>query len=148
MSKPTPPIGDRQFTRDVAKEVDRRQVRRRVGLWGTLLAVIGAAAMYLRCGDGFGLGGGGKAGGDGDAPHTAVAPVRCSIRVARGGITVDGKPTSRDEAVAACKAATGADLLVTGDAREGDWTELYAALVAAGVKDITKHEATPGSGAR
>jgi len=141
-----PPIGDRQFTRDVAKQVDRRQVRRRVGLWSMLLAAVAAAAMYLRCGDGLGLGGGGKGAGDGDAPHTAVAPVRCSIRVARGGITVDGKPKSRDEAVAACKAASGADLVVTGDAREGDWTELYAALVAAGIKDITRHEATAGSG--
>jgi len=142
-----PPTSDRRFARDVAKEVDRRRVKRKVGLWGTLLAVIAAGAMYLRCGD-FGLGGLGKGGGTGEAPHPAAAPARCVLRVARSGITIDGKPRSRDEAVATCKASGGADILVTGDAREGDWTELYTALVAAGIKDINKREATAGSAVR
>jgi len=67
--------------------------------------------------------------------------------VAPGAITVDGKPMSRDDAVAACKATTGADVVVTGDAREGDWQELRAALEAAGVKDISlRQRASPGAG--
>jgi hypothetical protein len=140
--------GDKQFTRDVAKQLDRRRMRRRMTLWSALLGLIVAAATYLRCGSGFGLGTGTGTGKD---DHGAVRPVagpqRCAVRVTPGGITVDGKPMSRDQAVDACKATTGADVVVTGDAREGDWQALRAALVAAGVQDIRVRErVTPGDG--
>ena len=44
-----------------------------------------------------------------------------------------GKPATRTKAVAACKSTTGADVIVTGDAREGDWRDLRTALEAAHV---------------
>jgi hypothetical protein len=142
---PTSRTGDRQFARDVAKQIDRRRMRRRMTVWSALLALVVAAATYLRCGSGFGVGTGtGGTGGNDSSPVRPVAgPKRCAVRVAPTGITVDGKPMSRDDAVAACKAATGADIVVTGDAREGDWQDLRAALEAAGVKDISLRQPLP-----
>ena len=142
---PTSRTGDRELARDVAKQLDRRRMRRRMTIWSALLALVVAAATYLRCGSGFGVGTG--TGHDGTGTVRPVAgPRRCAVRVAPGGTTVDGKPMSRDEAVAACKAATGADVVVTGDAREGDWQELRAALEAAGVKDISLRQPSPAAG--
>ncbi len=151
MTRPDPPTsrsGDRQFARDVAKQIDRRRVRRKVTLWTMVLALIAAAAMYLRCGSGFGLGGGGQGPGEPGAPRTLTDnhPRRCALRVTASGITVNGKPALRDDAVAACLAATGADVVVTGDARQGDWEDLRSALEVAGVKDIVVHQPPVGSG--
>jgi hypothetical protein len=152
MTRATPPTsrtGDRQFARDVAKHVDRRRMRRRMTIWGALLALVVAAASYLRCGSGFGVGTGTDTGTGGYDNSSRARPVsgpkRCAVRVAPGAITVDGKPMSRDEAVAVCKAATGADVVVTGDAREGDWEELRAALKAAGV-DVSERHPSPPAG--
>src|SRR5262249_37630803 len=136
---PTPGTSDKHFARDVARQLDRRRMRRRMTIWSALLAIVVAAAAYLRCGHGFGLGGGGDEAGPGSM-RSLAGPRRCAIRVAPAGITVDGKPMSRDEAVAACKATAGADAVITGDTREGDWKQLRAALEAAGVKDIFVHQ--------
>lgn len=131
---------DPQLARDVAKQLDRRRIRRRLLVWTVLAAAIAAAVMYLRCGSGLGLGGGqGPGPGPGEARRMTEEPKRCAIRVAKDGVTVNGKPMLRDEAVAACKAAGGADVIVTGDAREGDWAELRGALETAGVTDIAVH---------
>lgn len=143
MTQPTPPSRshDRQFARDVAKQLDRRRTRRRMTLWTTLLALVIAAAAYLRLGGGLGvLGLGGGAGSSGDERRPLVRPERCAIRVSAAGITVGGKAMARDAAVAACKDAPGADVVVTGDAREDDWQALQAALHAAHVKDIAVHQ--------
>lgn len=139
---PTSRIGDKQHAREVARQLDRRRMRRRLVLWTMLLAVVAAAALYLRCGGGLGgLGLGNPQGvGDFDGQGTSrvdTGPRRCAIRVSAAGITVGGTPMPRDQAVAACKATKGADVVVTGDAREGDWKDLRAALEAAGVTDIT-----------
>jgi hypothetical protein len=152
MSKSMPPplpTDERRFTKDVAKQVDRRQIKRRMVRWTGLAGLVAAGVLYLRCGHGFGLGGNGKGPGEGDGtPQTLAGPSRCEIRVTHAGITVGGKPKTRDEAVAGCKANGGpADIIVTGDARQGDWTDLYASLVAAGVKDINKREPSVGSAA-
>jgi hypothetical protein len=96
-----------------------------------LLAAVIAAAVYLRCGNGWGLGGMGGGGIAGSG--SPAAPKRCALKVTATGIIVDGKPLARDAAVAACKSAGGAIVTVTGDAREGDWTELEQALEAAHV---------------
>jgi hypothetical protein len=141
-------LPDRQFARDVAKQLDRRHLRRRMTLWSALLALVAAAAMYLRCGNGLGLGG--LAGGGGQGEQQPLAgPRRCAVRIAASGITVDGRPMTRADAVSACKAAGGAEVTVTGDARHGDRQALLAALHAAGVqgKDLVIHEPTPPSGA-
>lgn len=135
---PTRPPADRQFARDVAREIDHRRMRRRLTLWAVLLALASAAALYLRCGGGFGLlgiGGAGEGGGDG-APRALVRPNRCSIHVSPRGITIEGKAVSRDAAVAACKAAPGVDIWPTGDVRHGDVEDLRAALEAAGATGI------------
>jgi hypothetical protein len=152
-NQPTPRTGDDRFARDVAKQLDRRRMRRKLGWWTTILALLVAAAMYLRFGGGFGLGLGGLGKGSGAAgepgsAHTLVAPRRCAIRVTAHGITVDGKPMPRDEAVGACKATAGADVVVTGDAREGDWTELHDALANAGVTTVLRDHLPAGSASK
>jgi hypothetical protein len=149
MTHPNPPTlrpGDNRFVRDVVKRLDRRRMLRKLAAWTALLVLIAAAVMYLTRGRGFGLGGPGKGSGEpvesgGPGSVRAVAaPARCAIRVTKTGITVDGKPMSRDEAVAACRKTTGADVVITGDAREGDWKDLHSALQAVDLKDIAVHE--------
>ena len=135
---PRNPADDPRFARDVARQIDRRRVKRRLTLWTFLLAVVAAAAGYLRCGNGLGLGGFGTGdGGTGDRSEVrrVDGPVRCAIRISAAGFTVAGKVVSRDDAVAACKAAAAVDVYRTGDARHGDTEELHAALGRAGFKD-------------
>lgn len=133
--------------REVAKQLDRRQTKRRVTVWTLLLGLIAAAAAYLRCGDGFGVGGGGKGSGDGGSATQIVAgKPRCLIRLTGTGITVDGTPMSRDGALAACKAFGSAEIFVTGDARQGDGPELATALKAAGVADVIVRDRDPSAG--
>jgi len=129
----------KQFAKDVAKELAKRQRRRK---WFTLTAVAGLIALaviYLRCGHGWGIGSGdGEGSGTGTARSVVssgdAGPKRCAIRVTAAGISVDGKSMKKDEAVAACRATAGADVVVTGDARQGDWDDLRAALEAAHVE--------------
>ena len=119
------------LAKDVAKQLDRRHRRRRLFVLGGWVALVALAAIYLRCGRGWGLGGKG-----GDGTGTAAGSNverRCAIRVAATGITVDGKPMPIPDAVGTCVATRGADIVVTGDAREGDWKALRDALDAAGV---------------
>jgi hypothetical protein len=136
---PRNPADDPRFARDVAKQIDRRRVKRRLTLWTFLLAVVAAAAGYLRCGHGLGLGGLGLGGAGGPDDHGEVrrvdGPVRCTIRIAAAGFSVAGKVVSRDDAVAACKGAAAVDIYRTGDARHGDTEELHAALGRAGFRD-------------
>jgi len=144
MTQAAPPTA-----REVAKQLDRRRLRRKATLWTGFLGLVAAGAMYLRCGHGFGIGTGDGPGDGGGSAHTATGPVRCTVRVAKAGITIAGKTMTRDEAAAACKAGGGgAEIVVTGDAREGDWTELYAALVSAGVTDISRRTPAAGSAQR
>jgi hypothetical protein len=140
----------------MAKHLDRRQMRRKLLLWALLIGAIVLAASYLTCGQGFGLGGKGKGAGKGAGSgpgsvqpllSTADAgPFRCEIRVAASGITAGGKPVTVDEAIAACKGATAAEVLVTGGARQGDWEDLKAALDRAGIQ-ILRVEPKGGSAA-
>lgn len=146
----TSPPSDRRFARDVARQIDRRRTRRKLTLWTVLAGLIALAASYLTCGDGFGLGGAGKGAGTGEPliSHDPV-PRRCTVRVTAKGITVNSQTVERAEAIAICKASEGADVIITGDAREGDWTELRGALEAAGVKDIfVQKRQSAGSGAK
>jgi hypothetical protein len=142
-------INQRKLAKDVAKEMDRRRTRRRMTvLVGALGAAI-AAVMYLKCGKGWGTGGKGEGeGGKGVAAIPGDAgPARCAIRLTAAGLTVDGKQASRDEAIAACKRTSGADVLISGDARQGDWDELRGALEAASIQFFTREPrgVTPGS---
>jgi hypothetical protein len=133
---------DRDLARDVARQIEKRARRRKLIWWCAIAALVIAAFVYLRCGRGWGTGGSGEGGGTGSAGQPAAPPIdaraRCAIRVTASGIAVDGKPATRDEAVAACRAVGAADVVVTGDAREGEWTELRDALDAAGVRAFVK----------
>jgi hypothetical protein len=142
MTQPAPPSPsqDRKFARDVARQIDRRRTRRRLTLWGGLLALVIAAAGYLRLGGGLNRLGLGGEGGDGDEQGQPLAgPRRCAIRLSASGITVNGKPTSRDEAISTCKTAPRVDIHLTGDARHDDGKELDAALKAAGAREVELH---------
>jgi hypothetical protein len=124
----------------LAKELDRRRVRRKLTIYSGLLAAAIAALVYLRCGSGWGTGGKGAGSGGGSArlvaPNDSAA--RCSLRLAADGLTIDGKAGTRDDAIAACKTKTGADVLITGDARQGDWDELRDALEASKIPFFTR----------
>jgi hypothetical protein len=142
----TAPSVDKNLARDIAKHVDRLKRRRKLLWWFAFLALAAVAVMYVTCGSGFGLGGKGKGEGAGSGATAAALDAgahRCSVRVAAAGITVDGVARTRDEAVAACKPLGGADVVVTGDARQGDWDDLKQALAAAGVKVFTRQGDAP-----
>jgi hypothetical protein len=119
------------LAKDVAKELDRRRLRRRLIVFAIWLAAVAAALMYVRCGRGSG---GGPAAGNG----SGTALKRCKLRIDAKGISVDGQPTNRATAVEVCKRAGGAEVVVTGDSPHGDWPALRAALTNAGVNDITE----------
>jgi hypothetical protein len=144
---------DKKFAKTVAKEMDRRRMRRRML---TLLAILGlvvAAALYLRCGKGWGTGGKGEGKGGtsvGSAVVVDAGPQRCAIRLDAKGISIDGKQMTRDEAIATCKKLNSADVLITGDSRQGDWDDLRAALEAANIpffarepRGVTPSDAAP-----
>ncbi len=136
---------DNQFAKNVAKQLDRRRMRRKLVLLGLFVAVIALAVTFLTCGRGWGVGGAGKDEGSGPGPgsgaeaHTDAGHKRCSIRITADDIVVDGASATRAAAVAVCKATTGADVVVTGDARQGDWDALRIDLEAAKVPIYMKH---------
>lgn len=65
-------------------------------------------------------------------------PMRCSIRLTSKGITVDGDPADRDQAVALCKPRTEALVELGDDASDGQWQALRTALADAGVKILIR----------
>jgi hypothetical protein len=113
--------------KDVARELDRRHRNRRLLILGGWVVLVVLAALYLRCGRGWGLGGSGT--GTGNGSGTTAAPHRCSVRVTAKGLELAGKPTTPTAIVSGC--AQGVDVIVTGDARQGDWDALRATLDAA-----------------
>jgi hypothetical protein len=123
-----------ELAKDVAKEIDRRRLRRRLIALAVWVAVMALAVMYLRCGTGNGPGG--EGGGNG----TKTAR-RCQLRIDAKAITVDGHETNRDTAVEICKKSAGAEITITGDARHGDVLALQGALTAAHV-DVLTHDAS------
>ena len=138
----------REVESAVAKVLARRRRRRRL-FAAAVVAVLVLALLAIRCGGGFGLGGGDGLGGRrgdpgsgaGPGSGSARAPARCQLRVDATGVTVDGKPASTAAAVAACRG--GADVVVTGDARQGAWDELARALAAAGVATAVRGAGAP-----
>lgn len=144
---------NKQLARDVASDLEKRRRRRRLLLLAVLAAIAIALVLLLQFGKGWGLGGGrGKESGEGSGSAVATpsdaGPQRCTVRVAADGIFVDGTKKTRDEAVAACKGTEGAMVTVTGDARQGDWDELRAALQTTGVKIYIRGELWDGSAAK
>jgi hypothetical protein len=129
-----------QFADDVARALHRRMRRRRLALFATAAAVIALALYFVTCGHGFGLGGPGKGSGVAPAPTSDAGPRRCIVKVTAAGYLVDGNAAPRDVVVTTCAATTGAEVTVTGDARQGDWDELRAALQAAHVAVFIKHD--------
>lgn len=120
---------------------------------GRTVAVVGGGALLLWLllrGKGRGLGGKGQGDGDGagsgpgpgsgsdvpQLPTSDVAPRRCKVRIASNGITVDGKPATVAEVVAACKSTDGAEVVVTGGGRVVDHEDIEAALKQAGIKSL------------
>lgn len=133
---------DKQLAKDVAKQMDRRQMRRRVLFLAAFIGAIVLAVLYATCGRGWGIGGAGK--GEGSGPGTASPAIdaglaRCKIRVTPTGLLLDGKPATRDVVVQTCNETTeGAEVVVTGDARQGDWDDLRNALEGAGIPIFRK----------
>ncbi len=107
-----------------------------------MLAVL--AALYLRCGSGWGLrGGGGTGTGTGTATSTGqgagsapVATPRCAVRVTAKGLELAGQPSTQEAIIRDCP--QGVDVVVTGDARQGDWDALRGALDSAHVPTFTR----------
>jgi hypothetical protein len=157
MTDKKPVIIDRQLAKDVAKHVDRRQVRRKLVLWGALITAIIIAVLYGTCGSGWGLG---KGKGDGSGAGAGsnkplvstvdAGPQVCTIVISAAGITVNGVPAKRDEAVAQCQPVGRAEVIVAGDTVQGNWDDLKAALDAAGIQVFKRESKTefPDAGAK
>lgn len=122
--------------KDIARELDRRHRRRRLLILGGWAFLVVLAALYLRCGRGWGLGGGGGTGTGHGTGRGAAAPHHCAVRVTAKGLELEGKPTTQDAIVRGC--VQGVDVVVTGDARQGDWDALKSALDAAHVPTFTR----------
>jgi hypothetical protein len=120
----------------VARELDRRHRRRRLLILGGWAVLVALAALYLRCGRGWGLGGGGGTGTGHGSGNGVATPHRCEVRVTSKGYELAGKPTTRSAIVGEC--AQGVDVIVTGDARQGDWDALKAELDAAKIQTFTR----------
>jgi len=128
-----------------------------------LLSMVAIVVGYLRCGDGLGLGGGRGGSGEGgrgdeaggkDGKDAEVRPAvgggggearvaRCKLRLDSTGLTLDGRPSAVDEAVAECKKDGGAELTVTGDALFGEREKLRQALTRGGVEVFVREGAVP-----
>jgi hypothetical protein len=121
--------------KDVAKELDRIHRRRRLLILGGWAVLVILAAVYLRCGRGWGIGGKGSDNGAGTGSAAAV-PHHCQVRVTAKGLELEGKPTTQDAIIDSCK--QGVDVVVTGDARQGDWDALRTALDAAKIPTFTR----------
>jgi hypothetical protein len=73
----------------------------------------------------------------------APAKQRCKLRLDASGLTRDGKASTTEEAVTACKQAGGAELTVTGDAVFGERERLREALDEGGVEVFVREGAAP-----
>jgi hypothetical protein len=122
--------------KDVAKELDRIHRRRRLLILGGWAVLVILAALYLRCGRGWGTGGKGPGNGGGSG-SAAPAPHRCQVRVTAKGLELEGKPTTQDAIIDSCK--QGVDAVYTGDSRQGDVDALNAALDAAKIPTFKRH---------
>jgi len=78
-------------------------------------------------------------------PKSQLPPRRCKIRIASGGISVDGRAVTVEEAIAACRSAKDVEVLVTGGARDGDYEDLEAALRKAGIRWVKVTKSTPAT---
>lgn len=122
--------------------------RRRWAARGALAALLALGLAYLRCGAGLGLGGGGGATSQGTevapAPPPPPGPAvpRCQLRLDGGGLWIlsatGPQQTSVAAAVTACQRTSGADVVVTGEARQGGWDELSRALERGGVPTFVR----------
>jgi hypothetical protein len=123
---------------------------------GTLLAIIGVAGivglaywLWTKL-SGIGIGGGSSINsGSGSSPNgtvptapTATAPsstdssqasqpALCAIRLSSTGLTINGVAATIDQ-VSSC--TQGANVIVSGDARQGDVDALQTALSASGIQ--------------
>jgi hypothetical protein len=128
------------FADQVARALHRRMRRRRLVMLAAAAAIIAFAVYFVTCGHGFGLGGTGKGSGVA-ARATDAGPHRCIVRVTASGYVLDGKSAASSAAVVtACRATAGAEVTVTGDARQGNWDELRTALDAAHVAILVKRD--------
>jgi hypothetical protein len=132
--------------------------RRKVARLGVAAAAVAAAVLlapWKRCGAELGFWPGGAPGtGEPDRPKGAVgegtagdqAPrSRCKVRLDASGLRLDGAASEQAAVVTACKAAGGADVVVTGDAVQGAWDGLRVALLEAGV-EVYVRGAADGAG--
>ena len=67
----------------------------------------------------------------------AAPPPPCELRLDRRGLWRNDQLIDTKAAIAACEPARHANLVVTGDARQGDYDDLEEALVSAGIRVST-----------
>lgn len=77
------------------------------------------------------------------APATAPTPAPCQLRLMAAGLTADGQPIDVPGAVARCKAAGRAEVVITGDAPGAVYAQLAAALAEVGVAVAPRRNGRP-----
>lgn len=68
------------------------------------------------------------------------------MRLDASGLSLDGAASDQAAVMTACKAAGGADVVVTGDAVQGAWDGLRVALLEAGVEVYVRGAADGAAG--
>jgi len=108
------------------------------------LALVGGGALlvWLLVSGGGGFGGSGNAGAAGAAaspppPAPAPPPPPCKVRIDILGVHVDGKPVDVKTAIERCRASKRAEVVVTGDARQGTKDDVMRSFAAAGIAVAT-----------
>jgi len=108
------------------------------------LALVGGGALlvWLLVSGGGGLGLGGSGGGTASAapappPTPAPPPPPCKVRIDILGVHVDGKPVDVKTAIERCRASKRAEVVVTGDARQGTKDDVMRSFAAAGIAVAT-----------
>lgn len=145
------------------RSIQRPQRRFRPFFMILLLGIVGFIMYALQCGDGLGFLGSGSGTGTGDDERDRVdspekaepeatdvrpavgdgsGPRRCRLRLDASGLTLDGRTSTVEDAVSACKKAGGAELSPTGDAVYGQLQKVREALDRAGVEVFERNPGT------
>lgn len=126
----------------MAREKKKWSTAEKIGLGLAIWWLIGGGGLGIGSSAGtIGLSAGGKR-------ASWARPPRPRIRVDANGYTIAGRKVTVAEALALAQAAGGADLVITGDAKEGDVDAIRAALAKGAGGDVGVKDASAAAAGR